>query len=1040
MFAANGGAAASDDKLYVEDVFSTYLYTGNGSALSINNGVALSSTQEHVVVETTGFTSTYSPSQASRFTVDSSGNIYTVMEVSSNTTANTNSYIRKVSPSGTLIWSVQYYVSGGVVSAIPTIGKDGNLYIYGSRYAATTGCAYVAKFNPSNGALIWSRERTTPGYPSTAFCEVDASGNVYYVSNQGSSSPGLTKYSSDGTHQWSYTYSALTSSYCGGIALTSSGNILMFGSATNPTIITINSSGAYVSGVAFNTTSWASTYMNIKTDSSDNVYITFRDTSLTSIVIAKLNSSLSSVTWAKRITTTLSYNTFENFCVDSAGNSTLIAGDSYGNLVVSYNTSGVKQYAVRTLLETKLGLNSNWLSHSVFINGDSSKIKHVFAPITSNVMIPGVVGDQNASYGDTDYTITTLSLSTPTRSTESWTLQTPTTSTISTGYSVNAYKQSAVVSSGGMVFTKRRNAVDDSRVFDTDSNSILTTSLTNSKLNGNFPLQPTYIGFTHNGFVIPNNSGGWNTNTATYVSHTFRKAPKFFDVVTWTGDGSTNQTVNHSLGVVPGFVIVKQTNAATDWITYNIKSDGTYALAKLNKADAAWFTASSVSAIGLTSTSINVQTLGGFTGVGTSYVAYLFAHDTTTDGLIQCGSFTMNGSQTASVNLGWEPQYVLVKAIGISEQWRVYDTMRGMSHTNAAELQPNSSAAEIVISSFGVIKPTPTGFDVFGLEASQQYIYMAIRRGPMRVPTDGTKVFQPILVNAASGTTVSTDMVVDSQFFKWRTGTSDINVQDRLRYMSSSTTLTSNQLFTNTTSAESTGNGGPYFYTNTSFRVGSSLANVPTIYWNFRRAPGFFDVVCYTGTGVVRTVNHNLGVAPELMIVKNRSGSWAWLVYSQATGNNAYLRLDTTAAVAGLASDTWGQTTPTSSAFTVGADPNVNFNGQNIVAYLFASCPGVSKVGSYTGNGTNQTINCGFTNGARFVLIKRTDSTGDWYVWDTARGIVANNDPRLSLNTTVAEVTTDDSVDPDSSGFIVNQVSATNVNVNAATYIYLAIA
>ena len=100
----------------------------------------------------------------------------------------------------------------------------------------------------------------------------------------------------------------------------------------------------------------------------------------------------------------------------------------------------------------------------------------------------------------------------------------------------------------------------------------------------------------------------------------------------------------------------------------------------------------------------------------------------------------------------------------------------------------------------------------------------------------------------------------------------------------------------------------------------------------------------------------------------------------------------------------------------------------------------MSKVGSYTGNGSSQTINCGFTSGARFILIKRTDSTGDWYVWDTERGIVAGNDPHLSLNTTAAEVTTDDSIDPDNSGFIVNQVSATNINVSSATYIFYAIA
>ena len=66
--------------------------------------------------------------------------------------------------------------------------------------------------------------------------------------------------------------------------------------------------------------------------------------------------------------------------------------------------------------------------------------------------------------------------------------------------------------------------------------------------------------------------------------------------------------------------------------------------------------------------------------------------------------------------------------------------------------------------------------------------------------------------------------------------------------------------------------------------------------------------------------------------------------------------------------------------------------------------------------------------------------TERWCVWESVRGIVAGNDPHLSLNTTAAEVTTDDSIDPDTSGFIVNQDAATNINVNAATYIYLSLA
>lgn len=203
---------------------------------------------------------------------------------------------------------------------------------------------------------------------------------------------------------------------------------------------------------------------------------------------------------------------------------------------------------------------------------------------------------------------------------------------------------------------------------------------------------------------------------------------------------------------------------------------------------------------------------------------------------------------------------------------------------------------------------------------------------------------------------------------------------------------------------------------------------------NLRRAPGFFDVVTVTGQLTQTTFNHNLGSVPGCVIIKIRNAAGDWFVYHLSTGSSQYLILNSTAGQ--VAYTDWCVVTST----TVTVKSGVMGNGNSHVVYLFANCPGVSKVGSYTGNGSSQTINCGFTGGARFVLIKRTDSTGDWYVWDTARGIVAGNDPHLSLNSTAAEVTTNDSIDTDSTGFIVNQLAATNINVSSATYIFLAIA
>jgi hypothetical protein len=308
----------------------------------------------------------------------------------------------------------------------------------------------------------------------------------------------------------------------------------------------------------------------------------------------------------------------------------------------------------------------------------------------------------------------------------------------------------------------------------------------------------------------------------------------------------------------------------------------------------------------------------------------------------------------------------------------------------------------------------------------------------MKIPTLGTSVFFPSATTAATGTVITTGFPVDAQIIQYRTPAGgNVLWQDRLRRVNTTDTETNNPILTsNNSGAESSSFSTTRYWNNTGYQISASLTGQNRIYWNFRRAPGFFDEVCYTGTGSAITVTHNLMVEPELLIIKNRTASGAnWIVNAFNISKNGYLDYVVGSWSAG---NTWTRTATTLSRASGGLDENAASN--NYVAYLFATVLNVSKVGSYTGNGTTQTINCGFTSGARFVLIKRTDSTGDWYVWDTARGIVSGNDPHLSLNTTAAEVTTDDTIDPDNSGFIVNQVAATNVNVSSATYIFLAIA
>jgi hypothetical protein len=308
----------------------------------------------------------------------------------------------------------------------------------------------------------------------------------------------------------------------------------------------------------------------------------------------------------------------------------------------------------------------------------------------------------------------------------------------------------------------------------------------------------------------------------------------------------------------------------------------------------------------------------------------------------------------------------------------------------------------------------------------------------MKVPTVGTSVFSPLVTTASDTAVITTNFPIDLQIGGYRASTNSTNNWNMFtRRIQLSTTGDNNGagLLTSSDAAENTGLTYPIRYNNTGYQnYGSRTWSL-----NFRRAPQFLETVCYTGTGVARTINHNLTVVPELMIVKSRStAGYSWCVYSAALGPTYVGFLNLNSAFSSGAVQ-WNSTTPTSSVFSVSTNIAVNGSGTTFVAHLFATCAGVSKVGSYTGDGTNgRVIDCGFTSGARFILIKKTNSTGDWAVWDTARGITSGNDPVLVFNSPAAEYVDGDQVDPNSTGFIVNNVGG--FNTSSDTYIFLAIA
>ena len=582
---------------------------------------------------------------------------------------------------------------------------------------------------------------------------------------------------------------------------------------------------------------------------------------------------------------------------------------------------------------------------------------------------------------------------------------------------------------GGLVWTKDRTVSFDHALFDTNRGygNFIKSNSSSANIND----FDTLTSFNTNGFSLGSDGNYGVCNlTGNYVSWTFRKQPKFFDVVTWTGNGGT-RTLSHNLGSVPGCMIVKKTDSTQDWSVYHrgLTTPATDEL-YLNLTSAANTGVSTWNNANPTSTTFSVDSARNANT--STYVAYIFAHNaggfglTGTDNVISCGSFTPS-SGNATVNLGYEPQWVLIKNSQAADNWQLLDTMRSWDNTNYARLFPNTSSAEGNATNY-YVKPTSTGFNITNF-ADQAYIYIAIRRGPMKVPTDATKVFLPQSPNSSgSFPCVVTNFPVDLGIVRInKTTTSNSFTSSRLQgqvYM-----------YTNTTAAEAS---------DTSFEWDSNtgwlnLSGANLASWNFRRAPSFFDEVCYTGTGSATTFNHNLGVAPELIIVKCRSTGGTnrgWWTYVAPVGNTQALYLNTTdnAQTAGI----WNNTTPTSTVFSVDGSYLVNGSGATYVAYLFATCPGVSKVGSYTGTGATQTISCGFTGGARFVLVKRTDTTGDWYIWDTARGMVSGTDPSLLLNSTAAEVNAN-SIYTTTGGFQIVS-TASGINASGGTYIFLAIA
>jgi hypothetical protein len=301
---------------------------------------------------------------------------------------------------------------------------------------------------------------------------------------------------------------------------------------------------------------------------------------------------------------------------------------------------------------------------------------------------------------------------------------------------------------GGMVWIKIRDAVYDNELFDTERGA--TKALISNQTYNEQTETSMLTAFNNDGFTLGAsggvNSGGGNP----YVSWTFKKQPRFFDVVKYTGNSVAGREIAHDLCCDVGMILIKVTNvdSGLGWFVYHRGTDATnpeQKWLKLETTDAVidnalvpWNDTAPTDSV------FTVSSYAGVNEVGKEYIAYLFAHDPLgpsvdgSDGMIACGSYVGGGATDVEVDLGFEPQYLLVKRATSSGGWFTIDNIRGLTVGDSPFVYANTSSAEDTLGTVSgftpALIPTSTGFklvaDYGGLnQAGNTYTYMAIRKG-----------------------------------------------------------------------------------------------------------------------------------------------------------------------------------------------------------------------------------------------------------------------------------------------------------------------
>ena len=409
--------------------------------------------------------------------------------------------------------------------------------------------------------------------------------------------------------------------------------------------------------------------------------------------------------------------------------------------------------------------------------------------------------------------------------------------------------------------------------------------------------------------------------------------------------------------------------------------------------------------------------------------------------VIKTGSYIGNGNADGTeVYLGWEPQWLLIKNVDSAADWLLFDCMRGIaSGGNDPYLVTSGVGAEDSGSDW--LELTSTGFKIARDHAAinsnnQEYVYMCVRRPDgyvSKLPELGSEVFSLNSGSNSGAPLFDSTHVVDYQFVRKITAT--------WNWESGARILGSKQVYLNTNGTETDidSTGWKYDYMNGWHSGASGTSNY--MCWMWKRYAGM-DVVSTKGAAVGyntigKMVPHSLGRVPEMYWIKRRNGSTGnWAVYHKGLNggtNPEQYGFDLNGS--GVEDDQNGffaDTAPTATHFSLGLWGSTGISANDYLIMLFASVPGVSKVGYYDGSSSSQTITTGFQ--PRFLIIKGTTVASDWFILDTTRGWASGNDTYLMIDADSAQASDTDFGAPTSTGFTLTSGNTWNSSGNKFIY------